>query len=75
LADVWGTTLRAIGRGLGNGTLCFAEASAVQADNPTNSTRLVAKAVDRKAVDRSAAARLQEFTTFLRGESFKGLQP
>jgi hypothetical protein len=80
LTEAWGTTLRAIGRGLGNGTFGLAQASTVHADNPTDSTRLVTKAVDRKAfdpkaVDRSAAARLSEFTAFLRGESFRGCSP
>jgi len=40
-------------------------ASAVHADNPTASARLVAKAVDR-----NAAARADGVTAFLRGESF-----
>jgi len=57
-----GTTLRAIGRGLGNGT--FAQASTANADNPTASARLVARAVDRNAV-----AREDGVTAFFRGES------
>jgi hypothetical protein len=57
-----GTTLRAIGRGFGNGTL--ADASTVRADHPNASARLVAKAVDR-----NAAARADRVTMFLRGES------
>jgi hypothetical protein len=65
LADVVGTTLRAIGRGFGNGTFGLARASAAHADNPTASARLVAKAVDR-----SAAARVDRVTAFLGGESF-----
>jgi len=64
-AAVWGTTLRAIGRGFGSGTFGLVAASAVHADNPTASARLVAKAVDR-----NAAARADGVTAFLRGESF-----
>jgi hypothetical protein len=59
-----GTTLRAIGRGFGNGTLGFAEASVGNADNPSATARLVANAVDR-----NAAARAKKVTAFLRGES------
>jgi hypothetical protein len=59
---VLGTTLRAIGRGFGNGTLGLAEASAAQI--PAASIRLVAKAVDR-----SAAAREAGVTAFPDGES------
>jgi hypothetical protein len=58
-----GTTLRAIGRGLGNGTFGLAQASAT-ANDPTASARLAAKAVDR-----NAAAREDGITAFLRGES------
>jgi hypothetical protein len=66
LADVAGTTWRAIGRGFGNGTLGLAQASAAaNADKPTASARLVAKAVDR-----NAAARVERFTAFPGGESF-----
>jgi hypothetical protein len=65
LVKVLGTTLRAIGRGFGSGTFDLAQASAVNADKPTASARLVAKAVDR-----NAAARAFEVTAFLRGESF-----
>jgi hypothetical protein len=68
---VLGTTLRAIGRGFGSGTLAVAEACVAGADSPMARTRPVAntrnKAVDR-AVDRKAAARV-EVTAFLRGES------
>ena len=66
LSALLGTTLRAIGRGFGKGTFALAEASVVQADKPTASARLVARAVDR-----NAAARMQGVTAFLRGESFK----
>jgi len=63
---VLGTTLRAIGRGFGNGTFGFAQAFAEIADNPTASARLVASAVDR-----NAAARTERVTAFLcGGESF-----
>jgi hypothetical protein len=62
---VFGTILRAIGRGFGSGTFGLAQASVVNPDNPSASARLVANAVDR-----SAAVRM--FTAFLRGESFKG---
>jgi hypothetical protein len=66
LSEVLGTTPRAIGRGFGNGTFCLVEASAADTDNPTSSTRLVARAVDR-----FTAVRMRGFTAFLRGESFK----
>jgi len=63
---VLGTALRAIGRGLGNGTfLGVAQASPANADNPTTSARHVVSAVDR-----NATARLDGVTAFLRGESF-----
>ena len=66
LASVLGTTLRAIGRGFGKGTfLGFAQASPVNADNPTASARQVAKVVDR-----NAAGRRDGVTAFFRGESF-----
>jgi hypothetical protein len=62
---VLGTKLRAIGRGFGKGTLGLAaQASVANADKPSASVRLVARAVDRKA-----AARTRRFTAFLRGES------
>src|SRR5882724_9825275 len=79
---VFGTTLRAIGRALGNGTLAFACPSAALdlacpsaagAGRPIASVRLTAKTVDRaavdRAVDRKAVARANRVTTFLRGES------
>lgn len=63
---VLGTTLRAIGRGFGNGTFGFAHASTDSADSPTANARLVASAVDR-----NAAARAERVTAFLcGGESF-----
>jgi hypothetical protein len=65
---VFGTTLRAIGRGLGNGTL--ARASTAIADNTTVSAKVAAGAVDRRA-----AARMNGVTEFLRGESFNRSSP
>jgi hypothetical protein len=62
----FGAALRAIGRGFGNGTFGLASASAVKADNPIASARLVAMAVDR-----NADARAGLVTRFFRGESFK----
>jgi len=65
LEEVLGTTFRAIGLGLGNGTfLGMAQASSANADKPTASARHVASAVDR-----NAAARLDGVTAFFRGES------
>jgi hypothetical protein len=62
----FGTTLRTIGRGFGIGTFALAQASRGNAASPTDSTRLVASAVDRKA-----AARAEGITAFLcGGESF-----
>jgi hypothetical protein len=57
LAELLGTTPRAIGRGFGNGTFGLPQASPAHADNPTASSRLVAKAADRKAADRKAVDR------------------
>jgi hypothetical protein len=65
-----GTTLRAIGRGFGRGIFGLAQASAAKPDKPSASARLVAKAFDR-----SAAAREDGFTAFLRGESFDRISP
>jgi hypothetical protein len=67
--DVLGMTLRAIGRGFGNGTFGLAQASAANDDNPTAKARLVAKAVDR-----NAAVRTERVTEFLGGESFNPLR-
>lgn len=65
-ATVLGTALRAIGRGFGNGTFGWAQASTDIADSPTANTRLVASAVDR-----NAAARAERVTAVLcGGESF-----
>jgi len=67
-----GTTLRAIGRGFGNGTfdlaVDLAAASAAKA-NPTASARLIAKAKG-KAGDLTGVAGAEGITAFLRGESF-----
>jgi hypothetical protein len=58
--------LRAIGRGFGSGTFGVAQASGAIVDKPTASARLVASAVERKAV-----ARAGRVTAFLcGGESF-----
>jgi hypothetical protein len=70
LAEALGTTLRAIGRGFGSGTVGVAQASAANTDNPTASARLVANAVDR-----NAAARNDGVTAFLRGESLNRSSP
>jgi hypothetical protein len=59
-----GTALRAIGRGLGKGTGCLAQAPADNTVRPTASARLVPNAIDRKA------ERLARVTAFLVGESF-----
>jgi hypothetical protein len=64
---VFGTTLRAIGRGFGNGTFGLsdlAKASAANADKPTASARLAAKAVHRIAI-----ARANGVTALFPGES------
>jgi len=57
---VWGTTLRAIGRGFGSGMLGLADASVAHTANPTASARVVVIAVDR-----NAAARAEGVTAFL----------
>jgi len=63
---VLGTTLRAIGRGFGNGTFGLAQASTEIVDNPIVNVRPVASAVDR-----NAARRAERVTAFLcGGESF-----
>jgi hypothetical protein len=71
-----GTTLRAIGRGFGNGTLDLAAnfaaglgaASAANA-NPTASAKLIAS-TNGEAGDRTGVAGVEGITAFLRGESF-----
>jgi hypothetical protein len=70
LGEVVGTTLRAIGRGCGSGTVGVAQASTANTDNATASARLVADAVDRNAV-----ARNDGVTVFLRGESLNRSSP
>ena len=65
VADVvLGTTLRAIGRGFGNGTFGLAQAS-VATDSAATKIRPVASAVDR-----NAAARTDRVKAFPGGESF-----
>src|SRR5471032_3083960 len=68
LAAILGTTLRAIGRGFGSGTFGLVLASAVNADKPTASARVVARLVVKTA-NRNAAARVDGVTTFPDGES------
>jgi len=63
-AVVFGTTLRAIGRGFGNGTFGLAQTS-VARTSPIAKARLVASAVDR-----IAAAWTDRVTGFPAGESF-----
>src|SRR5260370_13217627 len=70
LVEALGTTLRAIGRGFGSGTVGVSQASAANTDNPTASARLVANVVDR-----NAAARNDGVTAFLRGESVNRSSP
>jgi hypothetical protein len=70
LGEVLATTLRAIGRGFGSGTVVVAEASAANTDNPAASARPAANAVDR-----NAAARNDGVTAFLRGESVNRSSP
>src|SRR5437868_7696812 len=70
LLEILGTTLRAIGRGFGNGTSGLAQASPADTDNATASVRLVANAVDR-----NAATREDGVTAFLRGESLNRSSP
>ena len=69
-ARVLGTTLRAIGRGLGVGTFGLAQASAANADSPTASASLTSALVP-KAVRRNVGGRTNDVTEFLRGESIK----
>ena len=63
-AAVFGTTLRAIGRGFGSGTFGAAQAP-VATDHAATNARLVANAVDR-----NAAVRTDRVTVFPDGESF-----
>jgi hypothetical protein len=56
----FGTALRAIGRGFGKGTLCFAAGSFARAYDPSASASVLAIAVERKA-----AARTERVTAFL----------
>jgi hypothetical protein len=68
-AVVFGTTLRAIGRGFGNGTFGLAQTS-VATTSPIAKARPVASAVDR-----NAAARTDRVTGFPDGESFDLTSP
>jgi 4-hydroxy-tetrahydrodipicolinate synthase len=70
LLEILGTTLRAIGRGFGNGTSGLAQASPADTDNATASVRPVANAVVR-----NAATREDGVTAFLRGESLNRSSP
>jgi hypothetical protein len=65
---VFGTALRAIGRGFGNGTFASAEAS--KADNPAASATLALRAVHRIAV-----ARPNQLTALFPGESSNRASP
>jgi len=67
---VLGTTLRAIGRGLGSGTFGLVAASAVHVDNPEASKPKASAKLVARAVDRNALARADRVTALLRGESF-----
>jgi hypothetical protein len=68
---VFGTRLRAIGRGFGNGIFGFAaKASAANADNPTASVKLAPNTVHRIAV-----ARANGVTVIFPGESGKRGRP
>jgi hypothetical protein len=69
LAVVLGTTLRAIGRGAGSGTLDSAQASAVNADMATASAKVTSVLLP-KAVCRNADLKANGVTVLLRGESF-----
>jgi hypothetical protein len=61
-----GATLRAIGRGFGNGILCLAAVSFAHACDPTIRASVVAMAVER-----NAAKRADRVTAFLCDESRK----
>jgi hypothetical protein len=68
-----GTTLRAIGRGLGMGTFGLAQASIANpanADSPTASAS-VTSALVPKAVRGNVGVGANGVTAFLRGESIK----
>jgi hypothetical protein len=68
---VLGDTLRAIGRGLGRGTLWLISSFAAKAVMATETVSAPASAAEsaKRAVDRSAAANGEGVTAFLRGES------
>jgi hypothetical protein len=65
-----GTTLRAIGRGLGVGTFGLAKASAANPVNPTANAS-VTSALAPKAVRRNVGGGTNGVTAFLRGESIR----
>jgi hypothetical protein len=67
---VLGTTLRAIGRGFGNGTFGLVAASAAHVDNPEASNAKASARLVTRAVDRNALAWADRVTALLRGESF-----
>src|SRR5258707_9257680 len=67
---VLGTTLRAIGRGLGVGTFGLAQASAANPVNPTANASVTSARVP-KAVRRNVGGGTNGVTAFLRGESIK----
>jgi hypothetical protein len=66
---VFGTALRAIGRGLGNGTFAAASASTASADTPTPSAKAMPKAARFKALLRIGDSEANRVTALLLGES------
>src|SRR5258708_30579744 len=73
-AAVFGTTLRAIGRGLGSGTFGAARASAARPGTPTLSARAMPNAMRCNAVRCTALfctgdSEVNRVTAFFRGES------
>jgi len=71
---VLGTTLRAIGRGLGVGTFGLAQASAANPANPTAKAS-VTNALVPKAVRRNVGGGTNGVTAFLRGRINQALKP
>jgi hypothetical protein len=71
---IFGTALREIGRGLGSGTLSFAQASAPKAARLATANKEAIKDIDR-AVDRIAHERAKRGTAFLRGWLINPRQP
>jgi hypothetical protein len=74
---VLGTTLRAIGRGLGVGTFGLAQASAANPANPANPTAnaSVTSALVPNAVRRKVGGGTNGVTAFLRGRINQALKP